>query len=55
MAQIIYIALTVVGLLVAANQHGKPRDGYHSFWVVSFATALTLSLLYWGGFFNFGG
>lgn len=49
--QIIYLSLVFVGLLIAANQHGKERSP-HNFWVTLVATLITVSLLFWGGFFD---
>jgi len=49
--QIIYLSLVFSGLLIAANQHGKERSP-HNFWVTLVATAISFSLLYWGGFFS---
>lgn len=49
--QIIYLTLTFIGLLFAANKHGKPRDDYN-FWHLLITGCIVLSLLYWGGFFD---
>jgi hypothetical protein len=49
--QIIYLSLVFIGLLLAANQHGKERTP-HNFWITLFATVTTLFLMYWGGFFD---
>jgi hypothetical protein len=49
--QIIYLSLVFIGLLIAANQHGKERTP-HNFWVTLVATVTTLFLMYWGGFFD---
>jgi len=48
--QIITLVLMGIGLLVAANQHGKPREDVN-FWSALLSTAMTFGLLYWGGFF----
>ena len=50
-AQIIYLAMALVGLLLVANKHGKPRDNYN-FWNHLIASIIQLAILYWGGFFN---
>ncbi len=50
-AQVIYLVMLVMGLLLMANKHGKPRDNYN-FWSYSVATVIQLSILYWGGFFD---
>lgn len=49
---IIWIVITAIGLGVSIGEHGKPKTGVHSFWSVLFATAISFSLLYWGGFFK---
>lgn len=49
--QIIYICITALGLLVAANKHGKPKEGNESFWITFTAVIIGYSLLIWGGFF----
>lgn len=50
--EIILIELTIVGLLIAANQHGKQKEGNHSFWVTFISVLIQLSLLYWAGLFR---
>jgi hypothetical protein len=49
--QIIWLALTLSGLLLIANQHGKPSKPTN-FWTSFAATVLVFLLLLWGGFFN---
>ena len=50
--QIIYLVLIFAGLLLSANLHGKEKKGKHNFWNHIFNTVITISLLYWGGFFD---
>lgn len=50
--QIIFIALSIVSLLLSANMHGKERTGKHNFWVTFIRVVIMYSILYWGGFFN---
>ena len=50
--QAIYIALTLIGLGVAFQQHGSPKTGQHNAWATLLASAIIISLLYWGGFFS---
>lgn len=50
--QILIIALFLISLLIAANQHGKPKKGNHDFWASLIAVIINFALLYWGGFFN---
>lgn len=49
---IIYLCLIFVGLLVGANEHGKPKTGEHNFWFTFIGAAISVGLLYWGGFFS---
>lgn len=49
--QIIYLTLMFLGLGIAIEQHGKPKEGITNFWVTFLATAISVSLLAWGGFF----
>lgn len=49
--QIILIVLYSISLCIAANQHGKPRDGENNFWVSLIGTGIIIGLLVWGGFF----
>ena len=49
---IIYLVLSAIGLLIAANQHGKPKKEPHNFWSTLIATSIVIWLLYSGGFFD---
>jgi hypothetical protein len=49
--QLTFLILILVGLLIAANQHGKERKPT-DFWTTLIATLLQLTILYWGGFFD---
>ena len=49
--QIIYIILTVINLLAAANMHGKKKANTN-FWNTIIASGITIGILLWGGFFN---
>lgn len=51
-SQIILLALYGVSLLCSANLHGKEKKGKYNFWLNFTSAAITLSLLYWGGFFK---
>lgn len=48
----IYLALTLLGLAVALNRHGKSKEGKHDAGTSFIATGIVLALLMWGGFFN---
>jgi hypothetical protein len=50
--QIIVLTLTGVGLLLDAYMHGKPKEGKNSIWLSLISRALSMGLLWWGGFFN---
>lgn len=47
---IIYIIISAINLLAAANLHGQPRSNYN-FWTLLLGTAIGTGLLFWGGFF----
>lgn len=49
--QIIYLSLTFMTLLLSANLHGKQK-GTENLFITLIARALTIGLLYWGGFFG---
>ena len=46
------LALFAVGLLFAANQHGKPRPGKYNFWGAVIGIAIQFGILFAGGFFS---
>lgn len=50
--QYFFLSIMFIGLLIAAHQHGKPRTGKHDFWIQAISTAVSLVVLYYGGFFN---
>ena len=47
----IYLLMTLVGLVVAVLEHGKPRKP-SNVWVSLLATVIIYALLIWGGFFS---
>lgn len=47
---LIYLALTLLGLGVVLAKHGQPRPDYN-IGVTLVNTAISIGLLYWGGFF----
>lgn len=49
--QIVLIAMIVIGALLEARDHGKPRKN-HNFWMYLISIFITLGILYCGGFFN---
>lgn len=49
--QAIWLAMTVVGLVLIARDHGKARPP-QNFWIHLFAVAISFGLLLWGGFFR---
>ena len=50
--QILWIVLMSFSLLLNAYQHGKPKEGFNSFWVALISGAIHTGLLLWGGFFS---
>lgn len=50
--QITLLFLVAITLLLAANRHGKKKEGEHDFWSVLIALTIELTILYWGGFFD---
>jgi hypothetical protein len=49
--QIIFILLTVLSQGIVLAKHGEPRPP-HSFWTSLIATIISVSICYWGGFFD---
>jgi LPXTG-motif cell wall-anchored protein len=49
--QIIMIILIVLGVGVDLERHGKPKTGEHNIGWSLFGAAVTVALLWWGGFF----
>ena len=49
--QLIFLALVILGLGIKLALNGTQQVN-HSFWTQVVATAITLSLLHWGGFFD---
>lgn len=49
--QIIWLVMTVFGLIYEIINHGKPREPHNAY---TFAISVVISflLLYWGGFFG---
>ncbi|QPB08675.1 hypothetical protein KB681_gp37 [Burkholderia phage Mica] len=50
--QIVYLALSLIGIGVQCAKHGKPREGKENVFGTLFATAVVCWLLYAGGFFG---
>lgn len=51
-AQIIILACQFIGLGAHIVKHGEPYKEKYNGWAKAIAVALTIWLLYWGGFFN---
>jgi len=49
--QIIWLVLVIYGTAYALVNHGKPRPPYN-IWIDLVSTAISLGLLWWGGFFG---
>lgn len=52
--QWVHFGLLCVGLLIAANQHGKPKTGDHNIAVSIIAITLQTIVLWSGGFWTPG-
>ena len=50
--QDIYLVLTLMGMGVALARYGEPKVDKYDFIDLAIGPALTMSLLYWGGFFG---
>lgn len=50
--QIIYLALILYSIFEAASHHGEQRTGRHNLWATLVSAALSVGLVYWGGFFG---
>ena len=49
--QIIWIVLTIFGLIIEIVNHGKPREP-HNAYTFAISAFISFLLLYWGGFFG---
>ena len=47
----IYLIITLIGLIIAGIEHGKPREP-GNVWYNIIATFIAILLLLWGGFFG---
>jgi len=50
--QIIYICLLIFTLTVHLIKHDEPREGNYNFWHMVIAGSITVTILYYGGFWN---
>lgn len=50
--QILILLLHFVSLLLSAHKHGKEKTTKTNFWVSLIASAIGLTILYFGGFFD---
>ena len=50
--QVVWLLIIAAGLGVALAQHGKPKQGYESFWVTLISAAIEIFVLAKGGFFS---
>lgn len=50
--QIIYLALTLLGLGIVLAKDGQRKEGKYSFWSSLFLQAITIWILIAGGFFG---
>ena len=52
MYQLIYLALSLIGLGITIAQHGTPKKENHNAWVSLIAFLVSIFLLIKGGFFD---
>ena len=50
--QIVWLALTLIGIGVQCAKHGKPREGKENVFITIISTIIVATLLYYGGFFG---
>lgn len=48
----IMLGFILLSLIIHASQNGKPMNQEYNFGLRLIAAGISLSLLYWGGFFN---
>lgn len=49
--QIIWLVMTIFGLIYEIINHGKPREPYNAY-TYAISAVISFLLLYWGGFFG---
>ncbi len=50
--QITLIVIMSINMLAGAYLHGKPKQGKYNFLHTVLNAIITISILYWGNFFN---
>ena len=50
--QIIMLATLAINLGINMKNHKEPHLEHYNGWVMLFATAINITLLWWGGFFG---
>ena len=50
--QLVYLAMSLMGMGLAMARHGQPKTGKNNFWSDIFITAIIFYILYSGGFFD---
>ncbi len=50
--QLVYLFLVFVSIGMACAKHGEPKTGTDNGWITTIASAIVLSILWWGGFFS---
>lgn len=50
--QLIYLALTFLGLGRSISKHGEVKTSKENAWASIIAACLIVGVLYWGGFFS---
>lgn len=49
--QLIYLVLSLLGIVITLVNHGEPREGQYNVYSVIVGELLFIGLLWWGGFF----
>ncbi|GAC1381818.1 MAG: hypothetical protein NVS3B25_33540 [Hymenobacter sp.] len=50
--EVLLLVLGLIGLLLHAHDHGKPKTGYDNFWYTLIACVINYGLMYWAGLFH---
>ena len=50
--QLVYLALLFIGIGLAWERHGKPKEGDNNAWIDLISQMVIILILYWGGFFD---
>ena len=51
-AQIIFLTLMLIAVVLQGINHGKQREDKYNVWIALSSAAVEIALLWWGGFFG---